>query len=151
MRYEDRENCGKGCSQIVDERGNYSSTIFARESIRIIQEHDAAIGAATENGEQMKPLFLVLSYQAVHSPVQVPERYRNMYANKTDWSNERKLYGAMCAAADDSLGDVIDAMKKTKLWDDTLIIYTSDNGAPFDVDPTGGSNHPLKRGKAHVW
>jgi arylsulfatase A-like enzyme len=62
MRFDNKEHCGEGCSRIVDERGNYSTHVFAREAIRVIQEH--------VNSSQ--PLFLYLAYQAVHAPDEVP-------------------------------------------------------------------------------
>jgi len=145
MQFDKEERCGDRCSQFIDERGNYSSDVFARESIRVIEEH--AAGAAKSS-----PLFLVLSYAAVHKPVQVPPSYRDMYAEKMDWSPNRKLYAAMCTAADDSLAGVLDAFNRTGMWDDTLVVYMSDNGAPpMGGQFTGGSNYPLKKGKGYVW
>jgi len=138
MRFDKHENCGEDCSEIVDDRGTYSSDVFARESINVIQNHDVAAD---------HPLFLYLSYAAVHTPIQVPSKYKNMYRKKKGWSDSKKTYSGMVTAADQSLGQVIRAMKDKGIWKDTLVIFTSDNGALQKY----GSNFPHRGFKGDVW
>jgi arylsulfatase A-like enzyme len=117
MRLDSKEFCGEGCSKLVDERGNYSSHVFARETIRTVNEHDSSKGR----------LFLYLAFQAVHIPLQVPKKYYKIYEN-TGWDTTRKYYAGMHTAADEAIGQVKLAMEKRGLWEDTLVVFTTDNG-----------------------
>eukprot|EP00931_Biecheleriopsis_adriatica_P097190 TRINITY_DN70936_c0_g1_i1.p1 TRINITY_DN70936_c0_g1~~TRINITY_DN70936_c0_g1_i1.p1 ORF type:complete len:179 (+),score=36.15 TRINITY_DN70936_c0_g1_i1:77-538(+) len=51
---------------------------------------------------------------------------------------------------DESMGAIADAMKAKGMWDDTLIIFTSDNGGPV-YEPGSANNYPLKGGKYTDW
>jgi arylsulfatase A-like enzyme len=201
LHYDKKSNCGEGCSQVVNERGNYSTHVFTREAINVIHNHHHHHGAATttttttaatsnedvagfndnddvddvdddghESSTQKKeflssssaaaspsttndddttttttttspspPLFLYLAYQAVHCPNEVPDKYMIPYMNRTDWNHQRKNYAGMLSAADEGIGQVIDALKQTKLWNNTLIIFTTDNGGPTTVGCIQGS------------
>jgi len=144
LRMDDRPNCGLGCSRVVDERGNYSSHVFVREAIRVIHDH--------ADEEQEDPLFLYLAFQAVHAPDQVPESYRRVYENQTSWSEMRKTYAGMLSAADEGVGNVTQALKEMGMWDNTLVIFTTDNGGPTETCAVqGSSNSPRRGGKCTVW
>ena len=78
--------------------------------------------------------FLYLAYQAVHNPNQVPPEYQEIYEkNNKDWSKQRKIYAGMLTAVDEGIGNVTKALKEYGLWNDTLIIFTMDNGGPTEV------------------
>lgn len=142
LRYDQRPNCGLGCSQLVDERGNYSTHVYTRQAVSLIDQFDASKG----------PLFLYLAYQAVHSPDQVPSSYVEPYTHKTEWSDMRKTYGGMLSCADESIGNVTAALQQKNLWNDTLVIVTTDNGGPTSICAIqGSSNDPLRGGKCTVW
>ena len=142
MRNDHCEYCGHNCSQLVDERGNYSTHVFTREAIRIVQEHDNADG----------PLFLYLAHQAVHWPDEVPGRYTEPYKNRSVWSDRRRTYAGMLTAADESIANVTQALKDKGMWEDTLVVFTTDNGGPTAVcSIQGSSNFPRRGGKCTVW
>ncbi len=128
MRWEKREFCGEDCSEIVDERGNYSSHIFGREAVRVINEHESSTG----------PLFLYLAFQAVHFPLEVPDEYVELY-DDTNWDTTRKYYAGMLTAADEAIGQVKLAMEKRGLWKDTLVVFTTDNGGAVKGKVTKGT------------
>jgi arylsulfatase A-like enzyme len=113
------------------------------------ETHDHGDG----NNNEDAPLFLYLAHQAVHEPDQVPDRYRKQYENRTGWSEVRKTYAAMLTAADESLAQVIAALEEENMWNDTLVVYTTDNGGPTQVCGVQGStNRPtLRGGKCTVW
>ena len=140
---ESGPNCGPNCTYAVDKRGNYSSHLFAREAITIIQEHAAA--STSDQQQQQKPLFLYLAYAAVHGPWQVPAKYEAPYLQHVangvkGWNRQKATYAGMLTAADETLGTIIEALKHNgNMWDDTVLIYTSDNGAAKN---RGGSNYP---------
>ena len=150
MWHEPRPNCGgdMSCAQIVDERGNYSSFVFAREAVRVVENHAKGLAAAREAGDEEQPLFLYLSYAAPHGPWQVPPKYKLPEYFAAKWTKQRVKYAGMVTAADESLGHVIDALKRVKMWDDTLVVFTSDNGASKNG---GGSNLPHKGFKCDAY
>lgn len=142
MRSDSSEFCGAGCSKIVDERSNYSTHIFSREAVNVVRAHDPSAGL---------PLFLYLAYQAVHSPAEVPEEYVSPYQSK-NWTTRRKIYGGMVTAVDEGIKNVTDALKEKGLYNDTLIIFTTDNGGPTETcGVQGSSNFPLRGGKCSIW
>ena len=143
FRSDLQEYCGANCSRIVDERGNYSTHIFTREAINVIKRYSQS--------RRQQPLFLYLAFQAVHSPDQVPRYYLNLYDNK-NWTMMRKTYAAMLTAADEGIANVTKALQATGLWNNTLVVFTTDNGGPTAACGIQGSlNYPKRGGKCSVW
>lgn len=145
MHWDAREKCGRDCSRLVDERGNYSTHVFTREAIRVIENHPQ---------RPHEPLFLYLAHQAVHWPDQVPETYRKFYEGATysNWTDQRKTYAGMLSAADESIGNVTKALQDAGMWENTLVVFTTDNGGPTAVCAAqGSSNYPKRGGKCTVY
>eukprot|EP00058_Branchiostoma_floridae_P021805 XP_002607295.1 hypothetical protein BRAFLDRAFT_88244 [Branchiostoma floridae] len=69
-----------------------------------------------------------------------------MYASVEN-ENRRILLG-MVSALDEAVGNVTMAMKKAGLWDNTLVIFTTDNGGWISAS---GNNFPLRGGKTTLW
>jgi arylsulfatase A-like enzyme len=162
MHHDAREFCGAQCSTYVDERGNYSTHVFTRHAVRIIEEYAQRMKASKKKNdtdtagaavEHTTPLFLYFAHQAVHAPDEVPEHYYNLYLNQSTWSRQRKTYAAMLTAADESIANVTRALQEHGLWDNTLVVLTTDNGGPTAVCAVqGSSNKPPRRGgKCTVW
>jgi arylsulfatase A len=88
-----------------------------------------------------EPFFLYLSYSAPHIPLHVPDRLRGKSA--------RGLYGDVVEHLDSGVGEVLKALDETGLADQTLIVFTSDNGpdtrGPYDKR---GQAFPLRAAKA---
>jgi arylsulfatase I/J len=61
---------------------------------------------------------------------------------------KEKVFNAMVSVVDETTKNVTDALKAAGMWDNSLFVWTSDNGAPVQV---AGSNDPLKGGKATNW
>ena len=100
--------------EVKDE--GYSTHLVAREACRLIQHKDPS-----------KPLFLYVPFNGVHGPLQVPDSYTQPYAALSD--NRRKLAG-MLAAVDEAIGQIVAALEKAGLRENTLILFASDNGGP---------------------
>ncbi|VDI46551.1 Hypothetical predicted protein, partial [Mytilus galloprovincialis] len=113
----------------------YSTYAYARRADKIITQHNKS-----------QPMFLYLPFQSVHEPIQVPEIYENMYQ---DIKNEgRRKYSGMVTAMDDAIGNVTESLKRNGMFEDTLIIFTADNGGWTTFS---GNNYPLRGGKATVY
>ena len=140
LHWDTREKCGPGCTGTLDYRGKYSTTIFTNRAVNVIRSTDPSSGKP--------PLFLYLAYQAVHTPLQVPAQYLAQYESMPGWSNNRKIYAGMLTAVDDGIAAIVQALKEQGLWDNTLMIITTDNGAPGGQ---GGSNTPLRGGKMQTY
>jgi arylsulfatase B len=159
LRFDNEEFCGQGCSQLVDERGNYSTHVFTREAMRVIDEYDHTVRhkADTQNGEneEENPLFLYLAYQAVHHPDEVPHQYSAPYeksAKKNGWNSQRSIYAGMLTAADEGIHNVTEKLKEKGMWEDTVVIFTTDNGGPTAVCAVqGSSNYPKRGGKCTIY
>lgn len=111
----------------------YCSDIFAEE----------AIGFIEQNHE--KPFFCYLSFNAPHTPLQVPEEYYNIYKdidpasgfpedgrpfpemNEKNKEDARKVY-AMVTNIDDNVGKLLQKLEELKIADNTLVVFMTDNG-----------------------
>ena len=110
----------------------YSTYLLQARAERIIESHD-----------QRQPLFLYLPFQSVHSPLQVPQQYEDMYGEVED--PDRRTYLGMVTAMDDVVGNVTESLKRAGMYDNSVIIWFSDNGGPTIH---GASNFPLRGYKA---
>jgi arylsulfatase B len=120
-------------SQPADERGNLTDA-FTREACDFIGRHRA------------QPFFLYLAYNAVHSPMQGADAYLQRFAHIEDI--HRRIFAAMLAQLDDSVGQVLARLRETGVADRTLIVFLSDNGGP--TKELTSSNAPLRGGKGEL-
>ncbi|MEO0414274.1 MAG: sulfatase [Verrucomicrobiota bacterium] len=90
-----------------------------------------------------KPFFLYVPHPQPHVPLYVSDRF----AGKT----ERGLYGDVIAEIDWSVGEILNAVKTNGLAENTLVIFTSDNGPWLSYGTHGGSAEPLREGKGTAW
>ena len=74
-----------------------------------------------------KPFFLYVPFNAVHSPYQPPKGGVDAYPNL---KGDRQNYAAMLTATDDAIGAIVAAVDKAGLRDNTLFVFSSDNGGP---------------------
>ncbi len=94
-----------------------------------------------------RPFFLYLPYNAVHSPLQGADAYVEKFAHITDV--HRRIFAAMLANLDDSVGSVLEALRDAELAENTLVFFISDNGGP--TKELTSSNAPLRDGKGSVY
>jgi arylsulfatase A-like enzyme len=109
----------------------YTTDLLTDEAVRVITQRD-----------NEKPLFLYLSYDAPHSPIQAPSEIVARYAHIDD--EVRREYAAMVESMDAGLGRVVAAIEAEGIADETLIVWASDNGGNISA---GASNGELRGGK----
>ncbi|XP_075534847.1 arylsulfatase B-like [Dermacentor variabilis] len=101
------------------------------------------------------PLFLVLSYQAVHctgssTPLQAPRENIEKFPYIGETS--RTIFAGMVDAMDLSVGEVFQALSEAGVLDNTVIVFSSDNGgAPFGTHSSRSFNWPLRGTKGTLW
>ena len=101
---------------------------YVEHSVRFIREN------------RDEPFFLYLAHMHVHLPHYPPERFLRQSINGP--------YGAAVECIDWAAGAILDELKRQGLDDNTLVIFTSDNGSRGD---RGGSNRPLRGAKGTCW
>eukprot|EP01006_Ploeotia_vitrea_P006676 TRINITY_DN14375_c0_g1_i1.p1 TRINITY_DN14375_c0_g1~~TRINITY_DN14375_c0_g1_i1.p1 ORF type:complete len:553 (-),score=61.32 TRINITY_DN14375_c0_g1_i1:1318-2976(-) len=128
------------CSQTNQAGGCVYEDLLFFEAVRNI------IG--THNPTQ--PLFLFYAPHSIHQPLEVPQAYYDKFDYVQD--EPRRLYSAMVNYIDSCIGMVVDELKRTGLYDNTLIVLHSDNGGPiYLAGKAGANNWPLKGGKLTNW
>ena len=98
------------------EPGGYLTDYWTDESIRVIEAN------------QNRPFFLYLAHWGTHTPLQAT---REDYEAVGDIQPHRlRVYAAMVRALDRSVGRIMDTLEETGLADNTVVLFTSDNGGP---------------------
>jgi len=92
-----------------------------------------------------KPWMAVLSHYLVHNPVQPKPEKLARYKNKLTTDQNNPGYASMVESVDDSVGGVLKCLDELGLADNTMVIFTSDNGG---LTLKNTSNYPLMGGKS---
>jgi arylsulfatase A-like enzyme len=119
----------------VDEK-EYLTDAFGREAVSFIERH---------KGE---PFFLHLAFNAVHHPLDLPERFRNDFG-EGEWTEKRR-FAAMLRAMDENVGKVLAKVREAGLEENTLIFFLGDNGG-YRLKGNFAPNAPLRGFKLHVY
>ncbi|MEQ6120701.1 sulfatase [Reichenbachiella sp. MALMAid0571] len=108
---------------------------------------DKAVNYINENANTEKPFMLVLSHFLVHGPLEGKDDYVKRFSIKPTTDQDKPVYAAMMQSVDESVGRVLQAIEKVGIDENTVVIFTSDNGGPV---PTT-SNYPLLGGKSFIF
>ncbi|NKI30800.1 sulfatase family protein [Croceivirga thetidis] len=95
------------------------------------------------NRNKDNPFFLYVPHPQPHVPLFVSEKFKG--------KSEKGLYGDVIMELDWSVGQILDALKKNGLEENTMVIYTSDNGPWLSYGNHAGSAWPLREGKGTAW
>ncbi|CAG0924779.1 unnamed protein product, partial [Notodromas monacha] len=118
--------------------GRYTTDLLTEAATLIIQHHKV----------DESPLFLYLSHLAVHSankeqPLQAPKEVVDQFSHIKD--EKRRTYAAMVAKLDESVGRVVEALAQKNMLNNTILIFSTDNGgAAAGFNYNAGSNWPLR-------
>ena len=107
--YDFRENFE--IAKSVD--GEYSANLFGKRVVDLIESHD-----------QNNPFFIYLAFQSVHSPLQVPKKYTDMYPHISNQA--RKTFSGMVTAMDEAVGNITTALEQSGMLDNTFIVFSGD-------------------------
>ncbi|MCC5906223.1 MAG: sulfatase [Balneolaceae bacterium] len=124
-------------------KGLYLTNMKTNHVVRLIQEW------------QNEPFFINFSYYQVHTPIQgrpdMVHYYQQILDSGEDFLHTDPEYAAMVEAVDRSVGRVHAKLEELGLDDNTLIIFTSDNGGLDRGDGTPTNNYPLREGKGTAY
>ena len=103
-----------------------------------------------------RPFFLYLPHFAVHTPIEgKPEKVKKYDAKaRPEEGQNYGEYGAMVESMDESVGRVMEALRAAGVAENTLVVFSSDNGGVTSREWKGRpvtSNLPLRVGKGHVY
>jgi len=111
--------------------GEYLTDREADEAAEFIRRH------------RDKPFFLYMAHYAVHTPIQAKKELTARYRAKKRTNQKNPTYAAMVHSVDESTGKIMAALGEAGVADNTVVIFTSDNGGL--LGPT--HNAPLRAGK----
>lgn len=116
-------------NDVVDQEVDQSQNVktYTREALQFIEKH------------QHEPFFLYLPHSMPHVPIYASEEFKG--------SSERGLYGDVIQEIDWSVGQVINKLQALGLEDNTMVVFTSDNGPWVTMIDHGGSPGNLRCGK----
>ncbi|MDF9799394.1 arylsulfatase A-like enzyme [Catalinimonas alkaloidigena] len=138
-------------------QGENLSMRLAKETANFIEENKDST------------FFAYLSFYAVHGPIQTTEIKWEKYRDKAEqmgiqdhgYEMERVLpirtvqdnpiYGGLVEQMDDAVGLVLDKLDSLGLEDNTIVVFTSDNGGVASGDAFSTTNLPLRGGKGYQW
>ena len=132
--------------QLIEETGHVTD-LLTNDAIRFIKE------------KKDKPYLLYVAYTAVHTPFDEPAKWLDRVKNSEP---ERQQYVACLEHMDNSIGQIVDAIKEEGHAENTLILFFSDNGGTNGDDSSRypntntkgkikGLNEPLRGWKGEVY
>jgi len=158
-----------GCETLADgPEGEYLTDRLTEEAIRLVEGSDG------------RPFFLNLAYYAVHIPIQGKPEYAERFREKAvrmgldrveafekgelfpcehkrDLHVQRRvvqsdpMYAAMVQSVDENVGRLLSAVEAVGQSDNTVVVFTSDNGGLATAEGSPTSNRPLSEGKGWMY
>ncbi len=99
---------------------DYLTDAFTDEAVSFIDRH------------RDEPFFLYLSFTAPHTPLQATAKYLDRYRHIEDEGT--RIYAAMVASLDDSVAAIVAKLKEIGQYDNTMVVFLSDNGCAGHID-----------------
>ncbi|MBI5853206.1 MAG: sulfatase-like hydrolase/transferase [Planctomycetes bacterium] len=118
----------------VQPEGGYVTDRWGDAAIEFIKKHEA------------KPFFLYVAFNAVHAPLQPKAEDLAAVAHITP--QRRRNHAGVMVGLDRAVGRILDALDEHGLAEDTLVIFTNDNGGQTQI---GANNGPLRGRKAQLF
>ncbi len=122
--------------------GEYLTERLAEEACNFIEENEG------------RPFFLNLWFYNVHTPLMAKQEKVDKYQSLADSTRlqNNPVYAAMVEHVDDAVGKIINKLKQLDLYDNTIVVFTSDNGGLIGKGPRKITNNsPLRKGKGNMY
>jgi len=124
--------------EVIDPEG-HATDLFTDWSVDYIKDQ----------AKDEKPFFLYLAYNAPHFPVQPPQDWlKKVIEREKGIDSTRAKLVAFIEHMDDGIGKVVQALKDSGQYDNTIIVFSSDNGGHL---PSKANNGPLRDGKQSMY
>ncbi len=124
----------------------HATDIFTRWAVDYLKERARVV---SKPSGQANPFFLYLAYNAPHTPIQPPADWlARVRQREAGISAQRAKLVALIEHMDDGIGKVMQALEKTGLSKNTLVVFVSDNGGQANV---GASNGTLRGEKQEMY
>ncbi len=120
----------------VDLNHQYSHDLFTKEALDFVERNKDV------------PFFLYIPYTIPHGKYQVPDN--SMYADQP-WSETAKNYAAMISRMDADIGRLLNLIDSLGLEENTIVFFSSDNGAVGGMNRIFGSNAPFRGNKTDLY
>ena len=145
---------GKPITDTADRKFKYLPLYLLEGSepmklIQTLEDQALLTGMYTERAVEFidrhkeSPFFLYLAHSMPHVPIAVSEKYKD--------KSGTGIFGDLMLEIDDSIGEVMTALERNGLTDNTLVIFTSDNGPWLTFGNHAGSSGGLREGKGSAW
>eukprot|EP01084_Bolivina_argentea_P309849 536002_1 len=124
--------------------GSYGDIVYNKLVVDTITNH--------ANKHPNDPIFIYYAMQVAHDPQQAPKEYINLYpSSMSECYNKkcnRRTEDAMASVMDSAVKNLTGVLKSTGMWDNTVLVFSADNGGPIGIVGSGsGNNYPLRGGK----
>lgn len=124
--------------EVISPQG-HATDLFAQWAIDYLERHR----------RQQEPFFLYLAFNAPHSPIQPPDEWLERVRRRAPGLDPRRArLVALIEHMDEAIGRVLEALHRCGQADNTLILFTSDNGGQLAV---GARNAPWRGGKQDMY
>ncbi len=117
--------------------------IYTDEAVKFIRSTQATKNPEPGTKNTAQPFFLYFPHTAVHTPIHPGKAFPG--------SSQNGRFGDWVQEVDASIGRVFDTLRELRLDQNTLVIFTSDNGPWLIKGADGGSAGPLRGGKGSTW
>ncbi|MDR1267948.1 MAG: sulfatase-like hydrolase/transferase [Planctomycetaceae bacterium] len=129
-------------SETIDPQG-HATDIFSDWACDYLRDQ------AKETATAKKPFFLYLAYNAPHAPIQPPQEFLDRVLKREPQIDEKRTkLVALIEHLDAGIGHVLQTLKETGLDQNTLVVFTSDNGGQLNL---GASNGSHRGGKGEMY
>ncbi|VGO18371.1 sulfatase family protein [Pontiella sulfatireligans] len=111
----------------------YGAFNCAGEQMPVHEDADNAIAFIEKSHKAGKPFFINLWMHEPHTPFHTVPKYRWRFPDLEEADN---IYASVLSHADDRIGEVLDALDRLGIADNTLVVFSSDNGPARAAKPT---------------
>ena len=124
----------------------FEEDLFTDRAVHLIHKHSSSAAMADDS---VRPFFLYYAMHLLHSPLCAPPKLLDRFAFIDH--EDRRYVAAMAYAMDAAVGRVVSALEEASMWERTLFVWSSDNGAAIELVTGAKSAYPLRGGYYTNW